>query len=508
MAVDSSLARCGLAFFGKGKKNNGDSNDGDKGKGSGDDGQGFKRSLRNANTFFDYGDTAADSKNFDYAVECYIGGLRHNPDSMERHEQLHDIAKRRSVNGGKPKKIKSVGPSLVDKMLRAEQAWACDWNNVDHMVDAIEAAVEAELREGEAANLGEVATWMGNLAVEYSANPNIKPNRKNYIRLIDAMEKIESFDVALDAARRALHLKDEDALRDRIKDLTAQNYTKQSASNSEEGGSLSNLKDADEQAAIQAELDTTGTQSEKLIAAAREKYEENPEDMDLLQKLVDALLRPEETEKDKEAIALLLKAYESSGQYRYKMRAGDIKLKQFNRVLRSLSDKAKAGDEQAKAKLHEGLKKRLIFELKEFAERAKNYPTDLKLKFELGIRQFQASQFDDAIGNLQQATSEPKSRSKAHLFLGRCFVHKEWTDEAISTLQKGIEQHPTTEDSIGKELRYDLMGMKITQARKNSDAELAKQAQELASELLQIDINYKDIREKMDEVRKLVDGLK
>lgn len=498
-----------MALFGLGKKSGG-KDGGGKGKdpaATGDDGEGFKRSLRNANKFFDYGDTAADSKNYDYAVECYVGGLRHNPDNMERYEQLHDIAKRRSVNGGKPMKAKPVGPSLADKMLRAVKAWACDWNNVDHMVDAVDAAVQAELREGEEANLAEVAYWIGGLAVEYAANPNSKPNRKNYIRIVDAMEKIEAYDIALEAARRALHIKEEESLRDRIKDLTAQNYTKQSST--DEGESFrKNIKDADEQERIQAELDTTGTQADKFIASAREHYEENPEDMDRLQKLVDALVRPEQNDKDKEAIALLLRANEQSGQYRFKMKAGDVRLKQFNRVLRALKEKVKAGDEQAKAKLQDVLKKRLIFELKEFGERAQNYPTDLKLKFELGKRQYQASQFDDAIGNFQQATSEPKSRAMAHLFLGRCFVHKEWLDEALSTLERGIEQHPTTDDNLAKELRYDLMVGRLNAAKANGDLDMAKKSQELASELLQTDINYKDIRQKMDEIRKLADELK
>ena len=501
-----------MALFGLGKKSaGGKSGGGGKNNNNvdnpGDDGEGFKRSLRKANTFFDYGNTAADATNFDYAVECYIGGLRHDPDNLERHEKLHDIAKRRSVGGGKPMKVKPVGPSLVDKMLRAVKAWACDWNNVNHMADAVEAAVEANQREGEQANLAEVAYWLGGLTVQYNANPNGKPNRRVYVRIIDAMEKIEAFDLALQAAQRALMLREDDSMRDRIKDLTAQRYTKES-SQGEGEGFQKNIKDKEEQDRIQAELDTSGSQADKLIAASREQYEENPEDMDKLQKLVDALTRTEEVEHEQEAIKLLLHAHEQTGQYRYKVKAGDVKLKQINRALRSFNEKAQAGDEVARAKLQEGLKKRLAFELKEFGERAHNYPTDLKLKFELGKRQYQAGQHDDAIGNFQEATREPKSRSQAHLFLGRCFVQKQWVDEAMSTLEKGLELHADPDDNVGKELRYDLMTVKIAIAKEKQDAEIAKGAQALASELLQTDINYKDIREKMDEVRKLSDELK
>lgn len=492
-----------MAFFGKSKKSGGGDSDN-----PGDDGEGFKRSLRKANTFFDYGDTAADSKNFDYAVECYVGGLRHNPDSLERYEKLHDIAKRRNVNGGKPTKAKAIGPSLTDKMLRAVKNWACDWNNVNHMADVIDAAVEADQREGEASNLAEIANWVAELALQYNANPNAKPNRRVYLRIIDAMEKINKFDPAITAAQRALMLREDDALRGRIKDLTAQRYTYQSAANSEEGGSRGNLKNSDEQEAIQASLDTSGSQSDKLIAAMRELYDENTEDIDRLQKLVDALTRTEQAEHEAEAAKLLMQAHEQTGQYRYKVKAGDVKLRGINRALRTLNERAKAGDEEAKTKLVEGLKKRLAFELKEYTERAQNYPTDLKLKFELAKRQYQAGLFDDAIGNFQEATREPKSRSQAHLFLGRCFVKKEWMDEAMSTVEKGMEKHAEADDQVGKELRYDLMTIKIEIAREKQDLALAQEAQQLASDLLQTDINYKDIRLKMDEIRKLADELK
>lgn len=503
-------SRCGLALFGLGKKSTGSKGGGKKGGDDqpGDDGEGFTRSQRKANTFFDYGDTAADSKNFDYAVECYIGGLRHSPENLGRHEQLHDIGKRRSVNGGKPAKAKAIGPSLVDKMLRAAKNWACDWNNVSHMADTMEAAVEANLREGEAANLGEIAYWVAGLLLQYNANPNVKPNRRIYLRIVDAMEKVQGFDLALQAAQRALMLREDDNLRARIKDLTAQKYTHESATNSAEGGSRANLKNAGDQAAIQAELDTTGTKTDELIAAMREQYEEDPENVDRLQKLVDALTRTEQAEQEHEAAKLLLRAHEQTGQYRYKVKAGDVKLRGINRALRALNDKAKAGDEQAKVQLQEGLKKRLAFELKEFTERAQNYPTDLKLKFELAKRQYQAGQFDDAIGNFQEATREPKSRSQAHLFLGRCFVRKEWMDEAMSTVEKGLEKHAEADDAVGKELRYDLMTIKLELAKEKRDLELAKQAQDLASELLQTDINYKDIRTKMDEIKTLVGELK
>lgn len=487
-----------MALFGFGKnKGGGGGGGGGKSTASGDGGS--KRDLRKARKFFDYAETVADTKNFDYSIECYINGLRHDPDNLTRHEALHEVGKRRKVTGGKPAKTKAVGPESVDKMLTAEKLWAFDPLNIKHMVKMMDYAVEADQEEGEEANLAEIALWVGTLAIDYNA-ASAKPDRGAYLKLIDLFEAIQSYDMAIAAVKRALHMKEDDTLRGRLKDLEAQNYTK--STSTEEGKDFrQNIKNADEQAMIQAELDTTGSQTDKLIAARQAEYDEDPDDLDKMAKLVEALLRPEDNEKDKQAITLLMRAHEQSGQYRYKSRAGDVKIKQFNRILRQLAEQAKQGDESAKAKYQEGLKRRLVFELGEYTERVQNYPTDLKLKFELGKRQFQAGQFDDAIGNFQQSKAEPKSRAYSHLFLGKAFVHKGWLDEAADTLGQGIAQHSLPDDNLGKELRYDKMKVHIELFKKTSDAEQVKQAQALASELLQADINYKDIRAKMDEIK-------
>ncbi|XAL98513.1 hypothetical protein OT109_13100 [Phycisphaeraceae bacterium D3-23] len=500
-----------MALFGLGKKSSGKGKGDDNGDGgggdqpAGDDDR-FKRKLRSARTFFDHAETTADTKNYDYSIEMYIGGLRHDPDNLTRHEELHEIAKRRKVNGGKPKKPNKIGPYTVDKMLQHEMAWALDPLNVKHMVKAMGYAVDADQEEGEEANLAEIAYWIGSLTIEYNANPNTKPDRGVYLKLIDLFERIQRYDKAVEACKRALHMKEDDTLRTRLRDLEAELYNQTSQ---ESEGSKGMIKDAEEQQRIQDQLDTTGSHAEQLIAATRAEYEEEPEDTDRMQKYVDALLRPQDNARDKVASEVLLKAYEQTNQYRYKLKAGDVKIRTYNRVLRGLAEKVKAGNEEAKPKYQELLKRRLVFEHQEFTERVKHYPTDLKLKFELGKRQFQGGQFDDAIGSFQQSKAEPKSRGYSHLYLGKCYIHKGWLDEAIDTLSQGIEQHPADDDTLGKELRYDKMVIHLDIAaaeggEKDAKLEHAKQAQALASHLLQTDINYRDIRDRMNAIKETI----
>jgi len=88
---------------------------GGTGGGGGGGDNGFKRDPRKARRFFEHGETTANARNYDYSINMYISGLRHDPDNMTQHEALYDVAKRRKVGGGKPagmgEKFKKLGRS-------------------------------------------------------------------------------------------------------------------------------------------------------------------------------------------------------------------------------------------------------------------------------------------------------------------------------------------------------------------------------------------------------------
>src|SRR5690606_26847329 len=113
---------------------------------------------------------------------------------------------------------------------------------------------------------------------------------------------------------------------------------------------------------------------------------------------------------------LLGSMLEQTGQYRYKVRIGDAKIKQFARNLRELKSRMEAdkNDTQARKDFERLYRERMNFELQEYNERVKNYPTDLGLKFELGRRLFAFKKFDEAIGMFQQSKADPKYRAVCH----------------------------------------------------------------------------------------------
>jgi len=223
------------------------------------------------------------------------------------------------------------------------------------------------------------------------------------------------------------------------------------------------------------------------IAKAREDYEVDPTVPGKINGLVDALLKFEDESYENEAIDVLNKAHADTGAYQNKMRIGDIRIRQMTRQFRKL--RAAGQTEQAT----ELARKQLQFEIGEFTERAKNYPTDMSVKYELGKRLFLAGQFDDAIGALQQAQRDPRRYVSAMNYLGQAFMKKQWWQEAIDTFQK-VLQKDLSEDRV-KDVRYNLGDC-------HERLEQYSPAQEQFSHVAQIDFNYKDVRKRLEGVRK------
>ncbi|MFA9480230.1 tetratricopeptide repeat protein [Phycisphaerales bacterium AB-hyl4] len=492
-----------LNFFSQGKSDDAES--------------GFKRDERKARRFFEHAQTVADARNYDYAIECYVNGLKHDPDNMSKHEALRDVSLRRKVSGGKPagftEKFKSGGPSPLDKMLHNEMLWAKDPLNVSLMQEVMKWAVEADEAEPDL-HLAEVAYWVGGLAMDFNAQAK-KPKKAVYIQIRDLFSRIQAFDKAVEACRHAIRLdQNNDKLLKDLKELEAENTMQMGGysgeQKTEEGGFRRFVRDAEKQRDLETEDSARpGAALDETIKRRKAELEEDPQDVDKITKIVDLLLRKDEEAAENEAIQMLQQLWDQTSQSRYKMRIGDIRMKQFNRRQRKLRAALEQDpdDPDLKQKYEELRRKRLTFELQEYRERVKQYPTDMALRFELGRRLYQSGEVDEAIGAFQQSKADPKHRALSHEFLGSCYLHKGWFEEAVDTLRQGIEAHPADSDRVAMDMRYLLMDALEKSARKNNDAEQAREAQKLASQILQADINFRDIRDRMEGIRKLADEL-
>jgi tetratricopeptide (TPR) repeat protein len=80
--------------------------------------------------------------------------------------------------------------------------------------------------------------------------------------------------------------------------------------------------------------------------------------------------------------------------------------------------------------------------------------------------------------------------------IGLCFFVKGWFHDAIDILKEAIDAYEIKDNDIAKDLRYNL-------ARSYEQDGRTEDALELYRRLAQIDFSYKDVRMKVDKLRKV-----
>ena len=438
--------------------------------------------------FFDRADQVADTGNWDYAIEMYLNGISREPTNMERgHRKLREVAMKRTATGGKKpgmmeqiKRLASKDPTTG--LVNAEYLLAKEPGSVKYMSQTLKAARRLDIHE--------LIKWICDILLE-SQRQTDKPDKDLYKTLIASYRSIEDYSFAVECCKRALEISPDDgALSDELMDLSARD-TIHKGKYDQEGEFQRSMKDVDKQIELgQADsMVKSDDYLQKQIERAKIEYEADSAVPGKILSYAEALLKFEDESHEAQASEVLKKAHTDTGQYQFAQKIGDIKIRQLTRKYREL---VAAGDKEAIA-AH--ARKQLQFELAHYKERAENYPTDLALKYELGRRQFLAGQYDDAIGSLQRAQSEPRRRIQAISYLGQSFAKKGWLSEAVETFRRAIDKD-LPEERI-KDLRYHLGEVLAKMGE-------LQEAKDQFSIVAQIDFNFREVRKKLDDLRKKI----
>jgi tetratricopeptide (TPR) repeat protein len=133
---------------------------------------------------------------------------------------------------------------------------------------------------------------------------------------------------------------------------------------------------------------------------------------------------------------------------------------------------------------------KLNFQITECQKRVEKYPTDLAIRFEMGVLYFQADKIGEAIAEFQKAQGNPHKRIAAMTYLAQCFAKRKMFDLAARTLQNAIKEKPVFDDEK-KELIYTLGCVLENMGKKEEAVEQFKV-------IYETDIGYKDVAAKVD----------
>ena len=98
---------------------------------------------------------------------------------------------------------------------------------------------------------------------------------------------------------------------------------------------------------------------------------------------------------------------------------------------------------------------KLDFQMAECQKRVEKFPTDLAIRFEMGVLYFQAGKIGEAIQEFQKAQNNPHKRIAAMSYLAQCFAKRKMFDSAVRTFQNAIKEKLVF-DEEKKDLIYNL----------------------------------------------------
>ncbi len=451
--------------------------------------------------FFDRAKTVAESNNYDYAIDMYIEGLNREPFNLEQHEALRDVSLRRKVKGAKARggfggflsaKLPFKGKTAKEAMLNAEFSLANEPGNIPAMQTILRNAVEL--------NYKEVVFWIGDILV-MANRTNKTPKVEIYKEVAEIYGKYTEFNRASEVIQAAIELRPTDMdLIAQAKNLAAQE-TLQKGKYEQNLDFKESIQDQDETKKLLQEESISKSDQYKAseIEKAKADYDRNPRELQFVAKYVKSLLLMDDETHENRALEVLEKAYAETKVYRYKVTIGDIKMKQYNRTVRLLTEAVKADpeDKDFREQLASYRKERLAFELAEYHERQEHYPTDMLIQFEYGRRLYESGRYDEAIASFQSAQNNPKHRVDALFLLGRSFMFQGMKQESMETLKRAIDEYEMAEtgDTKSKEMHYWL-------ARAYEENDRTEDATNLYSMITQWDISFRDARKRLGELRK------
>jgi len=456
----------------------------------------YEAGLAKAKAFFERGEEVASTDNFDYAIDLYLEGLKLSPDALEEgHTPLRRLALMRQGKGGKkPSMMEKVkrkkAKTPLEEMLAAEYLLAKDPDHLPYAQDMLKAAV--------AGGYLQTAEWLALLIFDANHSSE-KPSFDTYIMLKDAYVKMQMFTKAVAACQHAIELKPNNAaLRDELRDLCA-SMTMEKGKYGQTQDFRDSIRDRDAQEMIQHQesLVKTVDYKQQAVAQARKKIEDGYTTTTNYLELADALFVLETDPAEAEAVKVLQTAYDESKDFTFQKRLGEFRIKKLKKQMRRIAQQLRSkGDDPGLRQQLTTLSQQLDqTELDHYNQCQQNYPTDLRFKYEYGRCLLKAQKYDAAIPLFQESQKDPRLKLASMDKMGVCFLLKGWTEDAVDIFQSALEHCVNKEGAIAKDIRYNL-------ARAYESNEQTDKALEMYRKLAQTDFSYKDVGQRIDNLRK------
>jgi tetratricopeptide (TPR) repeat protein len=276
-----------------------------------------------------------------------------------------------------------------------------------------------------------------------------------------------------------------------LKDLSARKTMNEGGYGALESGQGSYrdiLKNKDEAVKLEQEgrVQQTEDSAGNLIAEYESRLRSEPKNMKLIRSLAE--LHTQKNNLDK-ALAYYQQIKESDmgSDSSLDQAITNVKLRQFDQKATEVNP-----FDPNHAELVAALKQeKAEFEISECQKRAERFPTDMGIRYELGVLFFKAGKFNEAAAELQKAKNNPHKKVPSMNYLAQCFVKKRMFEMAVRTFESAIAEKLTV-DEEKKDLVYNL-GTTLEALGKKPEANKQFEI------LYEIDMSYRDVQKKVED---------
>ncbi|MCW5551543.1 MAG: tetratricopeptide repeat protein [Verrucomicrobiae bacterium] len=448
---------------------------------------------REVRPLFTKGNDALVRENFDYAISLFTQVLDREPAVYECRKALRKAQFGKAGSGRSffKKVMSSAGssPGVVRAQVALRKNPAEALQLAEHVLNGdptnsgahkvvVEAATALDLPHTAVLSL-EI------LARNHPKDKNIAIQLANALAGIGEVQRAETTLVEL-----ARSMPNDIELAQALKNVAAKRTMHEGGYNTlaeGEGSYRDILKNEAEAVALEQEqrVQKTEDTAERLIQEYETRSQTEPGNLKLIRSLAELY-----TQKNQFDRALQyydrVKASEMGNDPSLDRAIASTRVRQFDHEIETLDPNA-ADYSSCVAELNAG---KLAFQLAECQQRVEKYPTDLGMRFELGVLLFQAGKISEAIAEFQRAQGNPHKRIAALNYLAQCFARRKIFDLAADTLQDAIKEKLVLDDEK-KELIYNL-------GRVFEDMDKKAEAIEQFKLIYKVDSSYRDVGAKVD----------
>ncbi|MFW6161254.1 MAG: tetratricopeptide repeat protein [Planctomycetota bacterium] len=444
---------------------------------------------------------AAERGNYDYAVALYLQLLELQPNHVEARKALRDVEVRRAQEQGVTGStasgwLKGIGSFIAAQVLLALRKYeramtACenflknDPYNATVQKTLASAAAKADHLDTAILVLENVRSRMG--------QPSGSGAQKAYIgvcrRLADLYIQAEKLPKADERLKEILNInpKDRDAM-NLLRDVAARRSMAEGGWDKagQKGGYREVLKSQQKAADLEQSHRDIRTDEDALgrIESVKKELAEDPQNNRLIIEVGDLYKMMQRWD---DARTWYQKALDNDpNNFLVKASMGDLKLAEMDAQVRELEN---AGKKEEAAEL---TRKRMAFALEEYERRVQARPQDLPTRFRYGQILFQLRRYKDAAVQFQHASRDPKTRRPSLYRLGLCFMRQDLIDLAIEQFEKAVTGASVVDREV-KSILYALGEAQEQQGRPDEALDAYKK-------IFEIDINFKDVSQKIQEL--------